>query len=82
LDRELLEKSLAFLESLAEAEGFIARVYFKLSEIHAKLEPDSEAQNRCKEAAISYRSKAQTDLSPGEEYSEENFNLLVPWMLW
>lgn len=82
LYRNLLEKSIAFLENLPEPEGFLARAYFKLSEIHAKPGSDLETQKRCKETAISYRSKAYTDLSPGQEYSEENFNLLVPWMLW
>jgi len=70
------------LENLAEPAGFIARAYFKLSEVHATLGSDSETQKRYREAAVSYRSKADTDLNPGEEYSEENFNLLVPWMLW
>ncbi|PGH05348.1 hypothetical protein AJ79_06817 [Helicocarpus griseus UAMH5409] len=79
---DLLEKSLTFLKRLPESEGYIGRAYFKLSQIHTKMGSDMDTQKQCKEAAISYRSKAYTDLNPGDDYSEESFNLLVPWMLW
>ena len=81
-DRNLLDKSLVFLENLPEPEGFIARAYFKLGEIQASLGSDPETQKKYKNAAVEYRKKAYTDLSPGDEYKEANFNLLVPWMLW
>lgn len=81
-DRNLLEKGLVFLENLPEPEGFIARTYFKLAEIYASLGPGPEMQKKCNGAAVEYRKKAYTDLSPGDEYEEANFNLLVPWVLW
>ncbi|PGH04886.1 hypothetical protein AJ80_08435 [Polytolypa hystricis UAMH7299] len=77
----LLKKSLKLLQKLPESEGFMARAYFKLWELHGKLGSDSETRKRCKEAALSYRSQARTELNPGEEYSEQSFGLLVPWKL-
>ena len=80
--RNLLDKSLVFLENLPEPEGFIARACFKLAEIHASLGSDPKTQKKWNDAAMEYCNKAFTDLSPGDEYEEANFSLLVPWMLW
>ncbi|KAI9841903.1 MAG: hypothetical protein M1837_000289 [Sclerophora amabilis] len=75
-----LKNSITFLQNLPEADGFLARANFKLSQIHDQL--GYGAAEHYKEAANHHRARTYTDLDIGEEYSEESFNLLTPWMMW
>ncbi len=60
----------------------MARAYYMLYQIHAALGSDPEVQKRHRDAAFSCRAKVDTDLNPAEKHSEEDFTLLMPWMLW
>ena len=80
----LLKRSITFLESLQEPEAYLARVYFKLAQIYAATRDAQDDERQAKELAMSYLQKCKTDLLSADEknYSEEVFDLAVPFMLW
>lgn len=80
VDRNLLEESVSIAENLVEAEGYLARACFKLSQIYGQL-GNAERQKYYMERAETIRRRiCNKDKFP--EASEEAYDSLVLWMLW
>lgn len=80
VDRNLLEESASIAENLAEAEGYLARACFKLSQIYGQL-GNGERQKHYMEKAETIRKRiCNKDKFP--EASEDAYDSLVLWMLW
>jgi hypothetical protein len=80
VDRNLLEESVSTAENLVEAEGYLARACFKLSQIYGQL-GNAERQTHYMEKAETIRKRiCNKDKFP--EASEEAYDSLVLWMLW
>ena len=80
VDSALLEESISIAGSLTHAEGYEARANFALAQLLNSMN-SAERSKICRHAAESILRKSSTRSLP-EKPSQEDYDRLVPWMLW
>ncbi|KAI9725809.1 MAG: hypothetical protein M1828_002438 [Chrysothrix sp. TS-e1954] len=76
----LLLELVTIAETLPEAQGHLARAYFKLSQVYHSMQKDEESN-----ACLATANQRMLKLRPEETrntFEEQDFQNLCPWMLW
>jgi hypothetical protein len=76
-----LEEIVLIAENLVEAEGYLARANFKLSQLYGE-KGNQKLQKDYMAAAEVIRKRLSGDALLTDDVLEEAYNRLVPWMLW
>lgn len=80
LSSELLKQLIAIAETLAEAEGQLARANYKLRVLYDDKSMSTESQ-LCKSRAISLKDKLRPESKDGP-FEDSEFMKLCTFMLW